>query len=67
VPQTFATFTTFPMFGLDPELLSTPRLANPHPERALHCIDFTTVGSSGPILLLGITLEPPAPPAAPSP
>jgi hypothetical protein len=65
VPQTFATFTTFPMFGLDPQLLSTPRLANPQPERTVHCIDFSTVGVAGPMLLLGATLEPPAATAAP--
>jgi hypothetical protein len=60
VPQTYATFTTFPMFGLDPELLSTPRLANPEPARALRCLDFAATDLSGPVLLLGITLEPPA-------
>jgi len=64
VPQTFATFTHFPMFGLDPELLSTPRLANPHPDQALRCFDFAAVGVSGPILLLGFSLEPPATMAA---
>jgi hypothetical protein len=62
VPETFASYTNFPMFGLDPEPLSTPRLANPQPERALRCVDFYATGFSGPILLLGLTLEPPAPP-----
>jgi hypothetical protein len=64
VPQTFATFTSFPVFGLDPELLSTPRLANPHPERAVRCLNFESRGIAGPMLLLGATLEPPATPAA---
>jgi hypothetical protein len=66
VPQTFATFTAFPLFGLDPELLSTPRLANPHPDRAVRCLDLAATDAAGPILLLGLTLEPPAAPAAPS-
>jgi hypothetical protein len=65
VPQTFATFTTFPVFGLDPELLSTPRLANPHPGRTVRCLNFATTGIVGPILLLGATLEPPAATAGP--
>jgi len=65
VPQSFATFISFPLFGLDSELLSTPRLANPHPDRALRCIDMATTRADGPILLLGATLEP-APAPAPS-
>jgi hypothetical protein len=58
VPQTFATFTGFGMFGLDPVVLDTPRLANPHPDRAVRCIDIRTVDYGSPLLLLGLTLEP---------
>jgi hypothetical protein len=64
VPQTYATYVQFPLFGMDPELLSTPRLANPYPGRALHCVDFIATSRSATVLLLGMTLEPPATPAA---
>jgi WD40 repeat protein len=65
VPQVFTTYTDFPNFGLDPVLLSAPRVANPHPERTLRCVDFSTVTYGAAVLLLGLTLEPPAPPPAP--
>jgi hypothetical protein len=61
VPQAFVTYTGFGMFGMDPTVLSTPRLANPHPGRDLRCIDVATVDYGAPLLLLGLTLEPPAP------
>jgi len=65
VPQAFVTFPSFRVFGLDPAVLSTPRLANPYPDRVLECIDLSTVSSGAPLLLLGLTLEPAAatPPA----
>jgi hypothetical protein len=60
VALTFASDKTLPMLGLEPEPLVSPRLPNPHPERTVRCVDFTTVDVSAPSALLGLTLEPPA-------
>ncbi len=46
--------------GLQDTPLSAPRLVNPHPERALRCLDVERSFSHAPLLLLGITLEPAA-------
>ena len=58
MPQSFATFTGFGLFAMEPVLLSTPRVANPHPERTLRCLDLVAPQYNLPVLLLGVTLVP---------
>jgi len=56
VPLVFATTTDLTADGTQSETVSGPLLRNPHPERALRCIDLETTGQ--PVLLFAITVEP---------
>jgi hypothetical protein len=59
VPLVFSTTTDLTADGMQSETVSGPRLRNPHPERAVRCIDLETTGQ--PVLLFAITVEPPPP------
>ena len=71
VPLVFSTATDLTADGTQSETVSGPRLRNPHPQRAVRCIDLETTGQ--PVLLFAITVEPPPPlpsvgaPVTPSP
>ena len=56
VPLVFSTTTDLTADGTQSETVSGPRLRNPHPERAMRCIDLETTGQ--PVLLFAITVEP---------
>jgi hypothetical protein len=59
VPFAFAYNPVPAMFGDADEPMIVARLANPHPDRVLRCLDLDPLTSLRPVLLLGITLEPP--------
>ena len=56
VPLVFSTTTDLTADGTQSETVSGPRLRNPHPGRAVRCIDLETTGQ--PVLLFAITVEP---------
>ncbi len=60
VPHAFSTKIPRGTLGIGTATLAAPRLANPQPGRALRCIDLRTTGE--PMLILGFTVEPVAPP-----
>lgn len=56
VPLGFATRTPRAAMGFRTNTLALPRLANPDPGRAVHCLDLRTSGE--PMLVLGLSVEP---------
>jgi WD40 repeat protein len=62
VPVVFGGVTELQWQGYprDAQLVA-PRLANPHPQRPVRCIDLTPFGHEEPILVFAITVEPTAP------
>jgi WD40 repeat protein len=61
VPVAFAGDRVLALFGLQDDVLVAPRLANPYPERTPRCLDIDAQDTTLPMLLLALTLEPPAP------
>lgn len=59
VPFAFATSFSLGALGIGDQPLVAPRLANPHPDRLLRCMDLDVPIVLSPVLLLGITLETP--------
>jgi hypothetical protein len=60
VPRVFAGNPLMAAAGLEDQPFSAPRLANPHPERALRCLGLEPSTVIYPLALLAITLESPA-------
>lgn len=58
VPLAFAGNPVLASAGLRDQPFSAPRVVNPHPERALHCLDLSPASPIYPLVLLAITLEP---------
>jgi hypothetical protein len=62
VPLVFAPNPLLAVAGLQDHPLARVRLANPHPQRRVRCLDIAPVPGSSPasmaLLLLGITVEP---------
>jgi WD40 repeat protein len=61
VPSAFAVNVAGPILGLEGETLSAPRLANPHPERLIRCLDLHATAAIRPLLVFAITVEPVTP------
>lgn len=57
VRQVFTTRAPRAAMGLRAMALAAPRLANPEPARPLRCLDLRSSGD--PLLVMGITIEPP--------
>lgn len=58
VPLAFSTNMALALMGLEDDVYSAPRLPNPEPRRLVRCIGLQVTDIAGPLLLLGITVEP---------
>ena len=66
VPLVIAGNRAQTLTGLEDDMLSAPRLTNPHPTRMIRCLDLQVGQSQDSLVLLALTLEPQAASVMPS-
>ena len=59
VPLAFAGDLALSLFGMQDDIFSAPRIANPEPGRPVRCLDLRSRYRQNPMLLLAATVEAP--------